>query len=58
MPVILFHGEEDEVIYYNSSIKLKGIMKETDTLITLKGHGHNGITDNPEYIRMIENILK
>ena len=58
MPIVIFHGDRDEVVYYNSSIKLKGIMKETDTLIILKGQGHNGITDNPEYIRMIENILK
>ena len=58
MPIVLFHGDQDEVIYYNSSIKLKKVMKDSGRLITLKGQGHNGITDNPEYISIIEKILK
>ena len=58
MPIAIFHGDQDEVIYYNSSIKLRKIMKETDTLITLKGQRHNGITDNHEYINMLDDILK
>ena len=57
MPVVIFHGDRDEVIYYKSSEKLKPKMKEADTLITLKGQGHNGITDNPEYINAIAGIL-
>jgi len=57
MPVVIFHGDQDEVIYYNSSLKLKSIMKDTDTLITLEGQGHNGITDNAEYIEVIGKIL-
>ena len=57
MPVIIFHGNEDEVVYYNSSIKLQEIIKQTDTLITLNGQGHNGMTDNPEYITNIKRIL-
>ena len=58
MPVIIFHGDLDEIIHYNSSIKLKKQMRDADTLITLKGQGHNGITDNSEYISAIERILK
>ena len=58
MPVVIFHGDQDEVIYYNSSTKLKSKMKDADTLITLKGQAHNGITDNPEYLNAIEKILK
>lgn len=57
MPVVIFHGDLDEVIYYGSSLKLKEEMKPGDTLITLKGQGHNGITDNPEYLRAIKTIL-
>ncbi len=57
MPVILFHGDKDEVIYYNSSIKLKKLFKNSDTLITLHGQGHNGITDNIEYRASIKEIL-
>lgn len=58
MPVVIFHGNQDEVIYYGSSLKLKKGLKRTDTLITLNGQGHNGITDNPEYISTLGNILK
>lgn len=58
MPVVIFHGNEDEVIYYGSSVKLKKEMKEADTLITLNGQRHNGITDNPDYITAIKTVLK
>jgi pimeloyl-ACP methyl ester carboxylesterase len=49
MPVVIFHGDQDEVIYYGSSLKLKEHFKKQDTLITLKGQGHNGMTYNPDY---------
>ena len=57
MPIAIFHGNADEVIYYESSIKLKKLFKSSDTLTTLSGQGHNGITDNPEYIQEIKKIL-
>ena len=57
MPIVIFHGNQDEVIYFNSSIKLKEFFKRTDTLITLNGQGHNGITDNPQYINEVSKIL-
>jgi len=57
MPIVIFHGNQDEVIYFNSSIKLKEFLKRTDTLITLNGQGHNGITDNPQYINEVSKIL-
>ena len=58
MPVVIFHGEEDEVIYYGSSLKLKNEFKTGDTLITLVGQGHNGMTDNPEYKKEIRKLLE
>jgi pimeloyl-ACP methyl ester carboxylesterase len=58
MPVVIFHGDQDEVIYYGSSLKLKSEFKTKDTLITLKGQGHNGMTDNPDYISAIKTILR
>ena len=57
MPVVIFHGNADEVIYYHSSVKLKEYFKKSDTLITLNGQGHNGMTDNPEYRENIKIIL-
>ncbi len=57
MPVVIFHGNQDAVIYYESSLKLKEQFKQQDTLITLNGQGHNGMTDNEEYKTEIEKIL-
>lgn len=57
MPVVVFHGDQDEVIYYGSSLKLKPIFKKQDTLITLEGQGHNGITDNLDYRTELQKIL-
>jgi pimeloyl-ACP methyl ester carboxylesterase len=57
MPITIFHGDQDEVIDYNSSVKLRDLLKSTDTLITLKDQGHNGMTDNPDYKKEIKRIL-
>ena len=57
IPVVIFHGDKDEVIYYNSSIKLERLFKQGDTLITLRGQPHNGISENPEYLEKITRIL-
>jgi len=57
MPVVIFHGDKDEVIYYGSSLKLKKLFKTNDTLITLNGEGHNGISDNPTYLTELQQEL-
>jgi pimeloyl-ACP methyl ester carboxylesterase len=57
MPVVIFHGNKDEVIYYGSSLKLKGLFKPADTLITLEDQGHNGMSDNPAYLSAIQKIV-
>jgi hypothetical protein len=57
MPVVIFHGDQDRVIYYGSSLKLKREFKESDTLITLSGQGHNGMTDSEIYKSEIRRIL-
>lgn len=57
MPIVIFHGNQDAVIYYESSLKLKEQFKPKDTLITLRGQGHNGMTYNEEYQNEIKKIL-
>lgn len=57
MPIVIFHGDRDEVIYYESSLRLKELLKKNDTLITLNGQGHNGMSDNPEYQVEMSKIL-
>jgi alpha-beta hydrolase superfamily lysophospholipase len=57
MPVVIFHGNQDRVIYYGSSLKLKKEFKPQDTLITLNRQGHNGMTNNKEYRIKLMKIL-
>ena len=57
MPIVIFHGDQDEIIYYQSSIKLKQFIKETDTVIILEGQPHNEMTNNPEYQQEIQRLL-
>jgi alpha-beta hydrolase superfamily lysophospholipase len=57
MPVVIFHGKQDRVIYYGSSLKLKKEFKPQDTLITLNRQGHNGMTNNKEYRIELMKIL-
>jgi uncharacterized protein len=56
-PVVIFHGDKDEVIYYGSALKLQKHFKPIDELITLSGQRHNGINENPEYIRRLRSLL-
>ena len=57
MPIVIFHGDKDEVIYYESSIKLQELFKDSDTLITLNGQRHNNMSFNVKYISELEKIL-
>jgi alpha-beta hydrolase superfamily lysophospholipase len=57
MPIVIFHGNQDEVIYYESSLKLQKLFKQTDTLITLNGQKHNGMTENEDYKYKIKQLL-
>jgi alpha-beta hydrolase superfamily lysophospholipase len=57
MPVVIFHGDVDEVIYYGSSLKLEKEFKATDRLITLAGQGHDRITENKEYRSELARLL-
>ena len=60
-PVCIFHGTDDHVLSYSNSEKLKNIFKKGDTLVTLSGQGHNGITDNElfkiEFKKFTENTI-
>ena len=57
MPVVIFHGTEDSVIYYGSSGKLQPLLKSSDTFIALAGQGHNGISENQAYLSAIKKLL-
>lgn len=57
-PVVIFHGDSDEVIYYGSSLKLQELFKKGDRLITLSGQKHNGINGNPVYLEELKKLLR
>lgn len=57
MPIVIFHGDMDRVVYYKSSLKLKLFFKPNDRLFTLTGQGHDRMSDNPEYIHDLKIIL-
>lgn len=58
MPIVILHGDQDEVIYHGSSEKLKAYLKPEDQVVFLKGQGHNGMTDNVDYRQKIKKLLK
>jgi pimeloyl-ACP methyl ester carboxylesterase len=57
-PVLIFHGDADEIIYYGSSLKLKEHFKKTDRLITLPGAGHLGLNSNETYLKELATVLQ
>ena len=57
MPIVLFHGNEDEVIPYGQSLKLKPLLKKSDKLIVLNRQGHNGMTFREDYVEGIGEVL-
>jgi pimeloyl-ACP methyl ester carboxylesterase len=57
MPVVIFHGDRDEVIPFTSSLRLKEHLKEGDRVIILKGQDHNGMTFNQQYLSEIQKVL-
>lgn len=58
MPIVIFHGLNDRVISYESSLKLSKLLKEKDKFITLKNQGHNEITENKIYLEKIKELLE
>lgn len=57
MPITIFHGDKDEVIPYNSSLRLITLLKKGDKLFTLKGQLHNDIGENKDFLKRIGRIL-
>jgi len=57
IPIVLFHGTNDEVIYYQSSVKIHEEFKSKTTLISLAEQDHGGITDNLVYKAKLASIL-
>lgn len=58
-PVVIIHGEKDDKISpERSSYLLKKYLKPADQLIILKGQGHNYFSENKEYLKELQRIIK
>lgn len=57
-PIYIFHGDDDYVIPYENSRKLKLILKPNDKLFTLENQGHLGVNENEKFLLELKEILK
>lgn len=48
-PITIFHGIDDEVIYFGSTLKLEKLLKEKDTIVPIIGGHHNDLDDFETY---------
>lgn len=56
-PIVIFHGNKDDVIPVDNSLKLSELLKKEDELIVLDGIGHNDISDSGQYLEALNRIL-
>lgn len=57
-PVVLIHGKKDEIIPYESSVKLKGQGGSAISLIALQGVKHNDISGSPQFRKALNEVLE
>ncbi len=57
-PVTLFHGTNDRIIPYESSVVLQKIKPASTQLVTLNGEGHRGTIFNQLFRRKVGELLK
>ncbi len=57
-PVVIFHGTEDEIIPFESSIKLQELFKDGDRLVTIQGGHHNDLSNFEFYHNELALVLK
>lgn len=57
-PIYIFHGNDDYVIPYENSLRLKDVLKSNDKLVTLENQGHLGINENDVFLCELKEILK
>lgn len=56
-PITIFHGTLDEVIYFESSIKLEKLIKVGDSVVPIVGGHHNDLDDFEEYHQELKKVL-
>ncbi|MFH1320347.1 MAG: alpha/beta fold hydrolase [Bacteroidota bacterium] len=56
-PVHIFHGTEDRIVPYNSSIRLLNLLENNIALTTIKGGTHNDLSSYSDYQDKLESLL-
>lgn len=57
-PVVLIHGRADDVIPFESSVRLNGLVKAQQALFLLEGVGHNDLTTSQAYKAVLARVLQ
>lgn len=57
VPIVIFHGNIDSTFNVAQSYQLKKLFKLGDELIVLENQGHNGFTENQEYLKQLARVL-
>jgi alpha-beta hydrolase superfamily lysophospholipase len=57
IPVTIFHGTKDALIAYELAEKLRPVLTEKDTFITVPGGGHKNLTDFSEFQEGLDTFL-
>ena len=56
VPITIFHGDEDQVIPFNSSERLSKLLKDGDSFIPLYGCGHNSVQSQNGYLEELKQL--
>ena len=54
----IFQGTADEVVPFNSAVKLKPLLESPDRFIVIEGGGHKNLREFPEYHEALKRILE
>ncbi len=56
--IYIFHGNQDQLIAIDNSIRLQKILKPNDELFILENQNHIGINENIDFLQKLQEILK
>ncbi len=57
VPITIFHGSSDKVIFYRNAARLKKVLKPGDEFITIENGGHNNLNDFPLFHEKLDSLL-
>ena len=57
-PIYIFHGNKDQVISYDNSIRLQKLIKPIDKVFILDGQNHLNMNENSDFQEELKEILE